>query len=572
MAAGKGGGSTVAPAGLNLLLCEAEEREPVLQRELDTDSAQNQERLRKAHLPKNLWSDGGDQNSLPEQRWGVIVPEGSEGDRLLDLIAPLVKHRRAQQEDAPVEVYRAPAKADQAEAMEWRKKIFDAGTDTREDLPRYQLILGNLDQVALAIQQVQSIDSYVGRLAFDNLEHYRSYAEKVLRYENGAQQSEPSRASFFTVHDGTEATAAGYRSLVNPGVTLAQRKVMERKLAAREIVDLGDKVIPSREDLLERVSARDPSVLFTLSHGAGAPRAGWKSAADQQQRQGAMSFGSDGLLTGRDLTGRPFLPGGIWFMLACYGAGTPDTSAYRHWLESLSQINEFEGPATAVLKGLPKAGERPFIAAIPQAVLHNPEGPLAFLGHIDLAWTYSFTELDSGSAMDRPGKFIQIVADLLKGNRVGIALRSLMLALGSANTELTTLYDRQASAGNAPLSPAGEARRGHLWMLRQDLASYIVLGDPAARLPLASGSAPGVKPVAAPSATASAAAMLFGSSVMPPVASLSIEQLELAIVQAIVAPQRLEQIAMEAGISSGELRAQSERYRQAGRAALKLSR
>lgn len=154
-------------------------------------------------------------------------------------------------------------------------------------------------------------------------------------------------------------------------------------------------------------------------------------------------------------------------MLACYGAGTPDTSAYRHWLRVLSQINEFEGPATAVLKGLPKAGERPFIAAIPQAVLQNPEGPLAFLGHIDLAWTYSFTELDSGSAMDRPGKFIQIVADLLKGNRVGIALRSLMLALGSANTELTTLYDRQASGGNAPLSPAGEARRGHLWMLRQ---------------------------------------------------------------------------------------------------------
>jgi hypothetical protein len=259
-------------------------------------------------------------------------------------------------------------------------------------------------------------------------------------------------------------------------------------------------------------------------------------------------------------------------MLACYGAGTPDTSAYRHWLESLSQINEFAGPATAVLKGLPKAGERPFIAAIPQAVLQNPEGPLAFLGHIDLAWTYSFTELDSGSAMDRPGKFIQIVADLLKGNRVGIALRSLMLALGSANTELPTLYDRQASAGNAPLSQAGEARRGHLWMLRQDLASYIVLGDPAARLPLASGSASGVKPVATPSATASAAAMLFASSVMPPVASLSMDQLELAIAQAIVAPQRLEQIAIEVGISSGELRAHSERYRQAGRAALKLSR
>lgn len=65
MAAGKGGGSAVAPAGLNLLLCEAEEREPVLQRELDTDSAQNQERLRKAHFPKTCGAMAGIKTPFP---------------------------------------------------------------------------------------------------------------------------------------------------------------------------------------------------------------------------------------------------------------------------------------------------------------------------------------------------------------------------------------------------------------------------------------------------------------------------------------------------------------------------
>ena len=590
MITGKSGPSSASPGhsttGLNLLLCEADERAPVLERDLGTSSATTQERLSKTVLPKTLWNEGGDPNSLPEQRWGLIIPEGDAGDRLRDLIAPLIEHRKKQQDLAEIVVVRAPAKADQAEAMEWRKRNFDTGADTREDLPRYQLILGNLDQVALAIQQVQAIDGYVGRLAFDNPEHYRAYAEKVVRYETGRQRPGPSRATFFTVHDGTEATSAGYRSLVSPGVALAQRKVMERKLAAREIVDLGDKVIPSRDELLAQVAAQDPSVLFTLSHGAGAPRSGWKTAEDQRLRQGAMSFGSDGLLLGRDLANRPFLPGGIWFMLACYGAGTPDGSAYKHWLESLSQNGEFGGPASSVLKGLPKSGERPFIAALPQAVLQNPEGPLAFMGHIDLAWTYSFTELDSGSAMDRPAKFIQIISDLLKGNRSGIAFRSLMLALGSANTELTSLYDRQAMTG-APANTKLESKRGHLWMLRQDLASYIVLGDPAVRLPIAEtngvpdsatpmvistattpATTPAATPTVTPNSASTAGSFYFGGATPIVPEPIDLDRIERAVAQVILSPQNLDSIAKEAHLSPSELRAYCDRYRRAGRAAL----
>ena len=52
------------------------------------------------------------------------------------------------------------------------------------------------------------------------------------------------------------------------------------------------------------------------------------------------------------------------------------------------------------------------------------------------------------------------------------------------NVELTSLYDqeaRQRSAGQ-PVQ-VDPARQGHLWMLRQDLAAYVLLGDPAVRLP-----------------------------------------------------------------------------------------
>lgn len=569
-----------AKAGLDLLLCDADAGQPALARPLATRGAVEQGRLPKPALPKLLWNEGGDANSLPEQRWGLVLPEGEDEKKYLDWLDPLVKHRQAQQGTDAVKIYRAPAKADGPEAMAWRKTHFDDEKDTREDLPRYLLIAGNLDQVALSIQQALAIDAFVGRLAFDSADPYRAYAEKVVRYERAEPRSEPSRASFFTVHDGTQATTAGYESLVSPGLALAERKRMERRFPAREVAERGDKSLPTREELLSEAASPDPSVLFTLSHGAGAPTRGWKSAADQRLRQGAMSFGSDGLLLGRDLASRPFLPGGMWFMLACYSAGTPDTSSYHHWLERLSQLGEFSGLASTVLAGLPKPGERPFIASLPQQVLQNPEGPLAFMGHIDLAWTYSFSDLDSGAQVDRPARFIQLVGDLLRGNRVGVAFRSLMQALGATNSELATLYDQQALLGGNSSSKQ-EARRGHLWMLRQDLAAYVVLGDPAARLPIREQPPATAKATLAPSTAAlsggaaqavpaaTAASFFFGGAMGQAPDRPPLDVLERAIAQVILDPQRLNEVAVQSGLSPGELRTYCERFRQAGRAAIR---
>ena len=60
-------------------------------------------------------------------------------------------------------------------------------------------------------------------------------------------------------------------------------------------------------------------------------------------------------------------------------------------LAQLSSESAFSGSVAAVLKSLPESGQRPFLAALPQAALSNPEGPLGVLAHMDLAWTYAFT-------------------------------------------------------------------------------------------------------------------------------------------------------------------------------------
>ena len=471
---------TPAATDLDLLMVHADDHTPVLRDGLDAATA-------KGHpgeptSPRQFWDEGGDPNDLALQRWGVIAPRGPEGDRLLALIAPLIAHRQDQQH-APIQIYRVPPQMTQDEAMRWRKREFDDGADLNIDIPRYQLILGDLDQVPLALQQVQQSDGHVGRLAFTRDDDYAAYVDKLLRWEKLSSGTADADSLFFTVHDGTAATAAGHRALVAPGVELLRRRHAAGQYPARDILELGDPNAPSPDELLARAATSSPGVLFSLSHGEGAPRGGWHTPEEQRRRQGAMSFGRAGQLTGDELRDHSFMPGGVWFMLACYGAGTPSTSAYKHWLAQLAAAGQFRGKPEAVLAGLPGPRDRPFIAALPQAVLASSNGPLAFIGHVDLAWTYGFQELDDG-AHSRPARYMGITRSLHKRDRTGVALRELLRYFDQTNLELTGILDREAAERSAgrPVQP-DVVRQGHLWMLRQDLAAYILLGDPAVRLP-----------------------------------------------------------------------------------------
>lgn len=553
---------------MHLLLAHDDDGAPVLAKGLPEQAAAEQEPERKEDKgAQDFWEEGGDPNELEDQRWGVFAPEGAEGDRLLALIRPLIALRQEQQGGHEVEIYRVPATLSPADAARWRKEHFDTGEDISTDLPRYQLLLGDLHQVPLSVQQCQGSDGFVGRLCFGAERDYEAYVDKVLRFEKARSEAEV-RAKFFTVHDGTAATMIGYRSLIQPGVELLRKRDFE-------VADLGNPEAPSPGEFLETVGSPEPTVLFSVSHGAGAPRGGWKSHGEQRERQGAMSFGREGKLAASEIGEAAFLPGGIWFMLACYGAGTPDRSAYRHWLDRLKKVGQFGGAAQAVLAGLPTDNQPPFIARLPQAVLANPNGPLAVVGHIDLAWTYSFEERDIGGKkpLNRPAKFMEVVRSSLRGDRAGIAYRQLIRFMAHASHELTELYDEAEQRGDGQV--VDSARLGHLWMLRQDMAGYILLGDPAIRLPAPKAKAR-AKPVAPPAVVArpaevqtrpQVAAAAVPAAVPEPALPVAIDVLEEAIGH-LLQGRGVNDVAKEFSLDRTELRRLSDLYRKAGRAAL----
>jgi hypothetical protein len=474
---------------LNLLLSYAEEREPVLAEGLPHDSAGEERAEGDGLTGLSFYDLGAAGNDVGAQGWGVIAPEGKRGDELLARIQPLIEARGAMQ-DEPIRIYRVPPRMSLEEAQRWRQDVYN--NDEPDKIPRYQLMLGDLHEVPLELQQVQNPEGFVGRLAFSDLEGYDSYVDKVLQWERSPSAVTDPKAVFYTVHDGTGATRVGHKGLIKPVVEQARAMKAEGRFAAGEIREVGRADDPTPDELFAAAAGLEAGVLFTMSHGEGAPRKGWSSARAQLLGQGAMSFGSGGHLPGRDIEGKVFAPGGVWFMFACFGAGTPTRSKFYHWLAQLASKGQFRGRPDAVLASLPKGEQRPFIAALPQAALASPDGPLAVIGHLDLAWTYSFMEIDQGKSQGRPAKYYNLLKSLVRGDRVGVALQELERFYNDKNQELTDLYDLAEEAQQTGgKDPVDKAKIGHLWMVRQDLSGYILLGDPAAQLPLAPRSKKG---------------------------------------------------------------------------------
>ena len=329
--------------------------------------------------------------------------------------------------------------------------------------------------------------SFVGRLHCATIQGYRAYAEKVVARERAPLEPR-ARPLYYTVQDGTAAVGVGYRHLIEPCMRMTRDLEVRGKLDADAPAE-----IPysdwGPDELLSMASVSTPAMLLSLSHGLGAPRRGWRSPDEQRALQGALALGPDGPLAAEMVEETPFLPGGVWMCVACFAAGTPPHSAYHPWLSLLAENGNVSPAALAgVLRSLPNEGERPFVAALPQALLANPEGPLAVIGHMDLAWTYGFS--DPESKRSRASRMLAAQRAILSGARVGVGLDALMHAYRETNDELTARYQlqRDARARSRP-DPVTPKQLGALWMQRNDLRGYVLLGDPAARLGI-TGQAP----------------------------------------------------------------------------------
>jgi hypothetical protein len=182
-------------------------------------------------------------------------------------------------------------------------------------------------------------------------------------------------------------------------------------------------------------------------------------------------------------------------------------------------------------------------------VLANPDGPLAVIGHVDLAWSYSFQEAEgAGTRADRFQEMLRTLAD---GNRVGMAAFDLISKFADADSHLATLYN----ADEGPDDSARIKRKASLWMLRNDLRGYVLLGDPAARLAIAPGATQ-VRPPARPPAEVRGAP------------ARDVKQMEKAVLDVIRGTGPCGTVAKRYGYDKDALQKWVDAYQEAGRAVL----
>lgn len=518
---------------LGLLLARADERAPVLSQSIVQKDASGMDDPGDERASHAMRDPGADPNDLVKQRYAVLVPEGSRGDRLLDLVRPLLDSRSAEQGGVPVLETRVPSDLTTNTARAFREQIL------RKNAPRYWLVLGDLHEVSLETTAALASHSFVGRLGFSKDDDYRSYVEKVLRWEDKPSSNSLGQTVLCSVRDGTPATALAYRALMRPLEDACANEQAQDQFQSAGVRHVS---ASSLSDLRDVFRSGEPTTLFSSSHGVGPPRGGYSSPQEQKRLSGAMSLGQD-RLTGDDVRNGPFLAGGIWFYMACYGAGTPARSVFAPWLQWLAKYGAMnQNAATEALAGLPMAGTAPFVAALPQAALANPEGPLAVIGHVDLAWSASYAD-PSSRENKQTTRFFGALRALVEGRRVGIAHGELARFMAETATDLADMYDEE-TRGNAPLNDSErDVYKAHLWMRRHDLGHYVLLGDPAVRLPLAKNRV----------VRAKAAEMA------------NIELMELAVFAVLGRGERAEIVARQMNLNPDEVMKWVSEYQRAGR-------
>lgn len=479
----------MATEDVDLLLANPREFAPVLDEGMSPGAALVGQKPKK-DATQNRSDRGAARSDLSKQRWGVIVPEGDVGDALLSAMRPLIEFRAAEQGAKPIE-FRALPNMDRKRSEDWLFKIYGDLKIEDVDRPMYLCLLGSPEQVSLEFQQTVIHSAYIGRVHFSkldgsvDLDGYAEYAQKVVRYARNGLSPEPPELLYYVARDGTRATANAVPKLVVPSVEASKRAVQRGKLNAsiREIQADSVRRLLDAQNAAPNGKPR-PSVMLSVTHGLGGNENDYGSFEAQRRRQGALVLGRKELLDAEAIAKETFLPGGLWLCFACFGAGTPTVSEYFNWLSELAKLGEYRNSAEIVLQALASSGPG-FIASLPQAALRNPNGPLAVIGHIDLAWNFSYIDLDN-PAESRSFKFTRALHAMAKGERMGVAHDEIMEWFRTTNFQLSTMYSASEDARiNKRPDPIDPKKRGPVWLLRNDLRGYVLLGDPAVRLPQA---------------------------------------------------------------------------------------
>lgn len=411
---------------------------------------------------------GYDPDDLSRVGWGLIFAEGTCPTPYLEAMSALIKLR----EDEAGARYRVFSGKDGympgETASEWLTRhgsTLSVVWNPAKKIPYYLALVGSPAEIPFQFQYSLDIGAAVGRIDFKTLNELRTYCESVVAHEKAQTRTQRDLVMFAPSHSFDRATQLFAAKVVKPMMDGADgdEPVTQQCGFALHPFLRGDANKSRLQAILRGAGTGTPSILFTGSHGMAFRHDDPLQAENQgavvcSDWKGYGAIGPDHWFSAQDVPQDASVHGLIHFFFACYGTGTPDK-------DNFNRLGTPQQMAPSAMT-----------ARLPQVLMSHPQGgALAALGHIDKAWASSF---QSKKGVPQTQMFDEVLGRLMSGERVGNATDRMNMQWGALSTELSELQAERATG----LAEQKDAELLSLWIARDDVRNYVILGDPAVKL------------------------------------------------------------------------------------------
>jgi hypothetical protein len=450
-----------------------------------------QSRARSKTLPYGGHAPSLDYQDLAQVGWGILFADADEETTpaIREALSVLLEYRKKQagsfyRELTGPDAYRAGESGHDFLA---RHGVGPGPFDPSRGMPYYLLIVGHPETIPYAVQDDLGVQFAVGRLSFETLDEYASYAKSVVVVESGKLTLPPQAAFFGVRNPDDKATILTSNKLVIPlaeHITLGQTQWEVAAVVKEE----------ATHSRLSHLIGGDetPAILFAASHSVGFP----PGHPNQLPHQGALlcqdwpgtrrwegPIPQDFVFAADDLDSSARLLGTMMFLFSSFSLGTPAQDVF-------ASPGGGTGGAAEPGQGL---APRAFLARLPQRLLSHPNGgALAVVGHTGRVWGYSLLlGSKDPTRLTQVQVFESMLRGVMNGDRLGVAFDYLRLNYATLAMDLahdTDEYEMEAQWLDEHEKQSRRLNLAGLWTATHDARAYAILGDPAVRLSLSSGT------------------------------------------------------------------------------------
>ena len=363
-----------------------------------------------------------DSKDLAETGWGVIFAGDTDPVRK-EALSPLLRARQTEA-GALFKLYEGTDGYQPGEnKYGFLQRHGNQGgmLNPENDLPYYILLVGSPEEIPFEFQRQLDIQYAVGRLHFDRMEQFATYAQNVIAAEQHSTVW-PGRISFFCPQTKTDS---------------------ERPSAIVHLV----------QPLTQKLRTRYPDCRVTIAAGEQATETRLKQLLGDLKPT-TLLF----IVVREDPNSETIeamnMAGSIVIIQDDYSAG----------VAAADKMQEAHKQMTGQAR----------VAQPPQKLLGQPNGALAVVGNTSPVWGYSYHWPGVGS---QTGVYESLIARLLAGYSLGTACQYFGRRFAEIGAELYAM--RQQIRYGETANPEEE-----LWLTRafEETGGWVIMGDPAVRL------------------------------------------------------------------------------------------